>query len=61
MIYSVGHGLASVAISAHWPARRNLRDLPDIAAQINTAIAGQSPASQFATAVVPRLDLSKGW
>jgi hypothetical protein len=62
---SVGHGLpaavlASVAVSAYRHARRNLLDLPDMAAQINAAIAGQLGASQFATAVLARLDLGTG-
>ncbi len=65
VIDSVGHGLpaavlASVAISAYRHARRNLLDLPDIAAEINAAIAGHFPGSQFATAVIARLDLSTG-
>jgi serine phosphatase RsbU (regulator of sigma subunit) len=62
---SVGHGLpaavlASVAIGAYRHARRNLHDLPDIAADINLAIASQLGASQFATAVLARLDIGSG-
>jgi serine phosphatase RsbU (regulator of sigma subunit) len=65
VIDSVGHGLpaavlASVAISAYRHARRNMLDLPDIAAEIDAAIAGQFTGSQFATAVIARLDLSSG-
>jgi serine phosphatase RsbU (regulator of sigma subunit) len=65
VIDSVGHGLpaavlASVAISAYRHARRNILDLPDIAVAINAAIAGQIGASQFATAVLARLDLDTG-
>jgi serine phosphatase RsbU (regulator of sigma subunit) len=65
VIDSVGHGLpaavlASVAISAYRHARRNMLDLPDIAVEINAAIATQFGASQFATAVVARLDIDTG-
>ncbi|SHF96450.1 Serine phosphatase RsbU, regulator of sigma subunit [Geodermatophilus nigrescens] len=65
VIDSVGHGLpaailASVAISAYRHARRNMLDLPDIAAEIDATIAGQFTGSQFATAVIARLDLSTG-
>jgi serine phosphatase RsbU (regulator of sigma subunit) len=65
VIDSVGHGLpaavlASVAISAYRHARRNMLELPDIAAEIDAAIAGQFTGSQFATAVIARLDLSSG-
>ena len=65
VIDSVGHGLpaavlASVAISAYRHARRNMLDLPDIAAEIDAAIAGLFPNSQFATAVIARLDLATG-
>jgi hypothetical protein len=65
VIDSVGHGLpaavlASVAISAYRHARRNALDLPDIAVEINAAIAGQIGGSQFATAVLARLDLETG-
>jgi hypothetical protein len=65
VIDAVGHGLpatvlASVAISAYRHARRNALDLPDIAVEINAAIAGQFGASQFATAVLARLDVDTG-
>jgi serine phosphatase RsbU (regulator of sigma subunit) len=65
VIDSVGHGLpaavlASVAIGAYRHARRNRLDLPDIAVEINTVIAGQFGASQFATAVLARLDIDTG-
>jgi hypothetical protein len=62
---SVGHGLpaavlAAVAISAYRHARRNMLDLPEMAAAINATIAGQFPGSQFATAVLARLDVDTG-
>jgi hypothetical protein len=62
---SVGHGLsaavlASVAVGAYRHARRTMLDLPDIAQQVNAAIAGQFGASQFATAALVRLDLDTG-
>ncbi|WP_255362160.1 PP2C family protein-serine/threonine phosphatase [Blastococcus aurantiacus] len=62
---AVGHGLpaailATVAIGAYRHARRNALDLPDIAAAIDAAIAGQIGGSQFATAVLIRLDLRTG-
>jgi serine phosphatase RsbU (regulator of sigma subunit) len=65
VIDSVGHGLpsavlASVAISAYRHARRNQLELPDIAVEINAAIATQIGASQFATAVLARLDIDTG-
>jgi serine phosphatase RsbU (regulator of sigma subunit) len=65
VIDSVGHGLpaallASVAISGYRHARRNMLDLPDIAVEINEAIAAQFGASQFATAVLARLDIATG-
>jgi serine phosphatase RsbU (regulator of sigma subunit) len=65
VIDSVGHGLpaavlASVAISAYRHARRNHLDLPDIAVEVNGAIATQLGNSQFATAVLARLDLATG-
>ena len=65
VIDAVGHGLpatvlASVAISAYRHARRNDRDLPGIAAEIDAAVAGQFGASQFATAVLARLDIDTG-
>jgi serine phosphatase RsbU (regulator of sigma subunit) len=66
VIDSVGHGLpaavlASVAISAYRHARRNRLELPDIAVEINATIAAQFGASQFATAVLARLDIGTGW
>jgi hypothetical protein len=65
VIDSVGHGLpaavlASVAISSYRHARRNMLELPDIASEINASIADQFGASQFATAVLARLDLDTG-
>jgi serine phosphatase RsbU (regulator of sigma subunit) len=62
---SVGHGLnaavlASVAVGAYRHARRNLLDLPEIATAISDAISEQFDASQFATAVIARLDLDNG-
>jgi hypothetical protein len=65
VIDSVGHGLpaavlASVAIGGYRHARRNLLDLPDMAGEINAAIATQFGASQFATAVLARLDTDSG-
>ena len=65
VIDSVGHGLpaavlASVAISAYRHARRNGADLPDMATEINAAIATQLGASQFATGVLARLDIDTG-
>ena len=65
VIDAVGHGLpaavlASVAIGAYRHARRNRLDLPDLAAEINTAIASQLGASRFATAVLARLDVDRG-
>jgi serine phosphatase RsbU (regulator of sigma subunit) len=65
VIDSVGHGLpaavlASVAISAYRHGRRNGLDLPEIAVEIDATIAGQIGASQFATAVLCRLDIETG-
>jgi hypothetical protein len=65
IIDAVGHGLpatvlAGVAIGAYRHARRNALDLPDIADEVNTTIAGQFPGSQFATAVLARLDIDTG-
>jgi hypothetical protein len=62
---AVGHGmpatvLAGVAVGAYRHARRNCEDLPEIAAEINAAVATQFGASQFATAVIARLDLDTG-
>ena len=62
---AVGHGLpatvlAGVAVGAYRHARRNMLDLPDIAAAVDEAIAGQFGASQFATGVLARLDIDTG-
>ena len=65
VIDAVGHGLpaallAGVAISAYRHGRRNGLDLPGIATAVDDAIAGQIGGSQFATAVLVRLDLETG-
>jgi hypothetical protein len=65
VIDAVGHGLratvlASVAISAYRHARRNGLDLLGMATEINAAIAAEFGASQFATAVLARLDIDTG-
>ena len=65
VIDAVGHGLpaavlASIAISAYRHARRTGLDLPGTAAAVDEAIAGQIGGSQFATAVLARLDLGTG-
>jgi serine phosphatase RsbU (regulator of sigma subunit) len=62
---AVGHGLpaallATAAIGAYRHARRDLHDLPDIAAAVNRVIAENFPGSQFATAAIARLDLDTG-
>ncbi|WP_246080970.1 PP2C family protein-serine/threonine phosphatase [Modestobacter altitudinis] len=62
---SVGHGLpaavlAGVAVGAYRHARRSRLDLPDIAREMDEAIAGQFTGSQFATAVIARLDVESG-
>jgi serine phosphatase RsbU (regulator of sigma subunit) len=62
---SVGHGLpaallATVAVAAYRHARRQERDLPGMAAEMDAAIASQLGASQFATGVVARLDIGTG-
>lgn len=62
---AVGHGLpaallATAAVGAYRHGRRSGRDLPDIAAAMNAVIAGQFPASQFATAALARLDKHTG-
>ncbi len=49
-----------MAISAYRHARRNMLDLPDMAAEIDTALKTQIGDSQFATAVLARLDLATG-
>jgi serine phosphatase RsbU (regulator of sigma subunit) len=65
VIDSVGHGLpaavlASVAVGAYRHARRGMLDLPEIAVEVDAAIATQLGASQFATAVLARLDITTG-
>ncbi|WP_324277219.1 PP2C family protein-serine/threonine phosphatase [Blastococcus brunescens] len=62
---SVGHGLASAllssaAVGAYRHARRSQLDLPEISQAMNTVIAQQFGASQFATAAIVRLDLDTG-
>lgn len=62
---AVGHGLAaallaSAAVGAYRHGRRSRLDLPDIAAGMDAVIAGQFPASQFATAALARLDKRSG-
>jgi hypothetical protein len=62
IIDAVGHGLPATMLAsvAYRHARRNALDLPEIAVEINAAIAGQFAASQFATAVLARLDIGTG-
>ena len=65
VIDSVGHGLsaavlASLAVSAYRHARRSGLDLADMAVEINATIAAQIGGSQFATAVLCRLDIDTG-
>jgi serine phosphatase RsbU (regulator of sigma subunit) len=65
VIDAVGHGLpaavlASIAISSYRHARRDGLDLPSSATAVDDAIAGQIGGSQFATAVLVRLDLATG-
>jgi hypothetical protein len=62
---AVGHGLpaallASAAVGAYRHARREMRDLPDVAATMNSVIADQFSDSRFATAAVARLHLDTG-
>ncbi|WP_269180868.1 PP2C family protein-serine/threonine phosphatase [Modestobacter sp. VKM Ac-2979] len=62
---AVGHGLpaallASAAVGAYRHARRDMRDLPDVAAAMNEVIAGQFTDSRFATAAIARLHLDTG-
>ncbi|WP_369137000.1 PP2C family protein-serine/threonine phosphatase [Modestobacter versicolor] len=62
---SVGHGLpaaflASAAVGTYRHARRDMLDLPDIAQAVNDVIATHFTGSQFATAVLARLDLDTG-
>ncbi len=62
---AVGHGLpaavlASTAVGAYRHARREMRDLPDVAAAMNAVIAGEFRNSRFATAAIARLHLDTG-
>jgi serine phosphatase RsbU (regulator of sigma subunit) len=62
---AVGHGLpaallATAAIGAYRAGRRQGRSLPEMCALMDGVIAEQFPASQFATAVLARLDLDSG-
>ncbi|RBY95015.1 serine/threonine-protein phosphatase [Blastococcus sp. TBT05-19] len=62
---AVGHGLpsallASAAVGAYRHARRNAWDLPDVAATMDSVIAGQFSDSRFATAAIARLHLDTG-
>ena len=62
---AVGHGLpaallASAAVGAYRHARREMRDLPDIAAAMNEVIASEFRDSRFATAAIARLHLDTG-
>jgi serine phosphatase RsbU (regulator of sigma subunit) len=62
---AVGHGLpaallATAAIGAYRHARREMLDLPDIAALVNDVVADNFTGSQFATAAIARLDLDTG-
>jgi len=62
---AVGHGLpaallATAAIGTYRHARREMRDLPDVAAAMNRVIAENFPGSQFATAAIARLHLDTG-
>ncbi len=65
MLDSVGHGLpaamlSTLALGAYRHARRERLDLPDIARAMDAAIAGQIGGSQFATAVIARLEIDTG-
>jgi len=62
---AVGHGLpaallAAAAVGAYRHARRENRDLPDVAAAMNAVIAEQFTGSRFATAAIARLHLDTG-
>jgi serine phosphatase RsbU (regulator of sigma subunit) len=62
---AVGHGLpaallATAAIGTYRWARREEFTLPEISASIDRVIAQQFPASQFATALLARLDIDSG-
>src|SRR4051812_3086696 len=66
ILYSVGPGPPAAAVARGAPggppppARPTRADLPEIAREVNAPIAGQFGASQFATAVLARLDLDTG-
>ncbi|MGY1604927.1 PP2C family protein-serine/threonine phosphatase [Geodermatophilus sp. SYSU D00815] len=62
---AVGHGmpaalLATAAVGAYRAGRRRELPLPEVAALMDRVIAAQFPGSQFATAVLARLDLGTG-
>ena len=62
---AVGHGLpaailASTAVAAYRNARREMRDLPEVAAAMNAVIASEFSGSRFATAAIARLHLDTG-
>jgi serine phosphatase RsbU (regulator of sigma subunit) len=62
---AVGHGLpaallATAAVGAYRHGRRHGLPLPEIAGAMDAVIAGQFPASQFATAALARLDKRSG-
>lgn len=62
---AVGHGLpaallSSAAVGAYRHGRRQQLDLPDICALVNEVVAHQFAGSQFATAIIARLDLDTG-
>ena len=65
VIDAVGHGLPAALLSAavigtYRHARRRERSLPQISARLDGVIAGQFSGSQFATAILARLDLDTG-
>ncbi|MGY1810228.1 PP2C family protein-serine/threonine phosphatase [Blastococcus sp. SYSU D00669] len=62
---AVGHGmpaalLATAAIAAYRAGRRRRLPLPEVATLMDGVISGQFAGSQFATAVLARLDLDTG-
>lgn len=62
---AVGHGLpaallATAAIGAYRAGRRQEHSLPEMCELMDRVIADQFPGSQFATAVLARLDLDTG-
>jgi serine phosphatase RsbU (regulator of sigma subunit) len=62
---AVGHGLpaallATAAIGAYRAGRRQEQSLPGIAALMDAVVAEQFSGSQFATALIARLDLDSG-